>query len=190
MSAKDKINDFQTPKDVAKYMVNMLPDDIDYVLEPTPGLGTIVNELQLKDITVAAPRDYFLMNHSLKFPAVVMNPPFSKPSCLMDNAPLEYQNLKGMSVGYQFLFDCMQKSDIIIALMPWYTISDSDVRMRSIKKFGLKSITALPRKTFQYARIQTCILELRRGWTADTLFHAYEFMYDGKGYQEPMLNPK
>ena len=42
MSAKDKINDFQTPKDVAKYMVNMLPEDIDYVLEPTPGLGTIV----------------------------------------------------------------------------------------------------------------------------------------------------
>ena len=190
MSAKDKINDFQTPKDVAKYMVNMLPKEVDYVLEPTPGLGTIVNELQLKGIRVAAPRDFFLMDQNLSFPAVVMNPPFSKPSCILENAPVEYQKLKGMSIGYQILFDCMQKSDIILALMPWYTISDSDVRMRSIKKFGLKSITALPRKTFQYARIQTCVLELRKGWKKDTLFHAYEFMYDGKGYIEPTLNFK
>lgn len=187
MSALKHINDFQTPTDVAKYMVNMLPENIDYVLEPTKGLGTIVNELQLKNIKVAAPSDYFLLDKKKTFPAVVMNPPFSSKSAILDNAPKEYLN-SGMKCGYNILFECMQKSEVIIALMPWYTISDSDVRMRAIKTFGLKSITVLPRKTFDYARIQTCVLELRKGWTEETLFHAYEFMHQGKEYKQPTLN--
>lgn len=48
-----------------------------------------------------------------------------------------------------------EMSDNIIALMPWFTISDSDVRIRKLMDFGLKSLTLLHRKTFQYARIQT-----------------------------------
>lgn len=59
----------------------------------------------------------------------------------------------------------MKKSDCVIALMPWLTIADSDVRFRALKAYdGLKSLTPLPRKTFQYARIQTCIIELERGY--------------------------
>ena len=49
-------------------------------------------------------------------------------------------------------------------------ISDSDVRLRYLKNYGLKSITALPRKTFQYARIQTVVLELDRDYKGDTIF--------------------
>ncbi|MNL79039.1 hypothetical protein D3C87_2055590 [compost metagenome] len=69
----------------------------------------------------------------------------------------------------------MKKSDNIIALMPWYTISDSDVRMRFLKDFGIKSLTALPRKTFQYARIQTVIIELEKGYTDETIFRTFRF---------------
>ena len=68
-------------------------------------------------------------------------------------------------------------SDNIIALMPWFTISDSDVRLRFLKSFGLKSITALPRKTFEYARIQTCVFELQKGWNEDTIFRVYDFIH-------------
>lgn len=178
------LNDFQTPQDVAKYMVSLLPAGVKTVLEPTKGLGTIVNEL--RNYKVTAPADYFNLDPKLKFDAVVMNPPFSSKSAILDNAPDKYQN-SGMKCGYMILYECMMKSDTIIALMPWYTISDSDVRMRAIKKFGLKSITVLPRKTFEYARIQTCILELNKGFTGNTVFNAYEFMMNGKEYREPEL---
>lgn len=69
----------------------------------------------------------------------------------------------------------MEMSDNVIALMPWYTISDSDVRMRYLKDYGIKSLTALPRKTFQYARIQTVIIELEKGYRAETIFRTYRF---------------
>lgn len=186
MSALKHINDFQTPQGVAKYMVNLLPESVVSVLEPTAGMGTIVNELKLKNYKVTAPADYFLMDHKETFDGVVMNPPFSGKSLIVDNAPLKYHG-KGMKAGYMLLFECMQKSDVVIALMPWYTISDSDPRMRSIKKYGLKSITVLPRKTFDYTHIQTCVLELRKGWKSDTIFYAYEFMNNGKEYMESEL---
>jgi hypothetical protein len=60
-------------------------------------------------------------------------------------------------------------------LMPWFTISDSDVRLRHIKSYGLKSITALPRKTFEYARIQTCVFELEKGFKGESLFKTFQF---------------
>jgi hypothetical protein len=36
------------------------------------------------------------------------------------------------------------------------------------------SVTALPRKTFQYVRIQTVILELSKGYKKQTIFKIYE----------------
>ncbi len=91
----------------------------------------------------------------------------------MHNAPPEAV-IKGMRLGYHILLECMQMSDNIIALMPWFTISDSDVRLRYLKDFGLKSITALPRKTFQYARIQTMVIELHKGWSGPTEFKVFD----------------
>jgi hypothetical protein len=67
-------------------------------------------------------------------------------------------------------------SDRVIALMPWFTISDSDVRLRSLKKWGLRSVTALPRKTFQFARVQTCVLELVKGWQLETHFKVFDLL--------------
>ena len=186
MSAVENINIYQTPTDVSKYMVNLLPKNVNTVLEPTAGLGRLKLELENKKYKVNAPEDYFLLKKQ-HFDAVVMNPPFSGKSLIIKNAPLKFHN-KGIKVGYMILWECMQMSDVIIALMPWFTISDSDVRMRQIKKFGLKSITVLPRKTFRYARMQTCILELRKGWSRDNSFHTYENMNNGKEYKSLALD--
>jgi hypothetical protein len=81
-----------------------------------------------------------------------------------------------MRLGYHILTECMNMSDNVIALMPWFTLSDSDVRLRSLKKYGLKSITALPRKTFEYVRIQTVIIELERGYEKETLFKVFDLI--------------
>ena len=39
------VNDFQTPIDVAEYMVSLLPINVKTVLEPTPGIGNVVAAL-------------------------------------------------------------------------------------------------------------------------------------------------
>lgn len=93
------------------------------------------------------------------------------------HAPIELHK-SGMRMGYWFLTDCMRRSDRVIALMPWFTISDSDVRLRQLYRWGLKSVTALPRKTFQFARIQTVVLDLEKGYDGDTLFKAYDCLKD------------
>ena len=96
-----------------------------------------------------------------------MNPPFSSKYAFGIPDGLED---KGMRLGYFMLQECMEKSNHVIALMPWFTISDSDVRLRALIDYGLRSITALPRKTFNYIRVQTMVLELERGYKGITEF--------------------
>lgn len=164
-------NDFQTPLEVAKYMCSLIPENTKTVLEPTPGKGNIARYLVDK-YEVTLPEDYFLLNPT-RYDCVVMNPPFSSKYANMENAPESF-NAKGMKLGYYMLTECMKLSNNIIALMPWFTISDSDVRLRFLKAFGLKSITALPRKTFQFARIQTMVLELEKGFVGNTAFIVFD----------------
>jgi type I restriction-modification system DNA methylase subunit len=171
---KTSAGEFQTPPEVCRYMVSLLPPGCQTILEPTPGKGNIVR--YLSDYQVTAPADYFLLDKTNRFDGVVMNPPFSTGSAILDNAPAKYHNEKGMKLGYRILNDCMQMSDTIIALMPWFTLTDSDVRLRFLHKFGLRSVTALPRKTFEYSRIQTCILELNKGFTGKTMFVPYDHL--------------
>lgn len=162
---------FQTPLKVVDEMVKMIPAGARTVLEPTPGLGHIVS--RLKGYEVTAPEDFFLMEKQ-RFDCIVMNPPFSDKYAFMDNAP-DNKQCKGMKLGYFILKQCMAMSDNVISLVPWYTISDSDLRLKFLTDFGIKSITALPRKTFKYARIQTCILELHKGFEGDTIFRKFNF---------------
>lgn len=161
---------FQTPIKVAEYMVNMIPENAISILEPTPGKGNIVEILRRENkYKITAADDFFLLNDNLKFDCVVMNPPFSSKSGFLENAP-NYLDLNGMKLGYHILNECIKKSNNIIALMPWFTISDSDVRLRNLKKIGIKSLTVLPRKTFEYARIQTVIIEIEKGYKKETIF--------------------
>lgn len=172
--------DFQTPVPVAKYMVSLLLDWVVNVCEPTPGIGNIERALRNRSATeVTAPEDYFLLDPYSRFDAFVMNPPFSHKFTNTKNAPASI-NEKGMRMGYWFLTEAMKRAPIVIALMPWFTISDSDVRLRRIKRFGLKSLTALPRKTFEFARIQTVIIELEEGYKGKTIFEAYDCLNDHK----------
>lgn len=168
------LHHFQTPPEVCRYMVSLLPTDISTVLEPTKGDGNIVRELSGYNVT--APDDFFLLDKHLTFDAVVMNPPFGSKSAILTNAPNSYKAEKGLKFGYRILIDCMQKAPVIIALMPWFTIADSDVRLRYLKQNGLKSITALPRKTFEYARIQTCVIELQKGYSGEIEFKVFDFI--------------
>lgn len=168
-------SNFQTPPSVCNYMVNMIPSHAIKILEPTPGLGNIVNSLREKDrYQVITADDFFLLDKNEKYDCIVMNPPFSSKSAFTGNAP-EGVETRGMKLGYHILKECMKMSDHIIALMPWFTLSDSDVRMRYLKDFGIKSLTALPRKTFQYARIQTVVIELEKGYQNETIFKTYDF---------------
>lgn len=159
---------FQTPIDVCEYMVGLIPKNVLTVLEPTPGLGNLKYCVLNKGYQVYSPDDFFLMNKS-EFDCVIMNPPFSSNQTVLDNAPSGI-NLSGLRAGYYILEKCMEMSDNVIALMPWFTIGDSDVRMRRFKEFGLASVTLLPRKTFKYARIQTVVLQLQKGYNKKSEF--------------------
>lgn len=164
--------DFQTPPAVCKYMVSLLPKGIKKVLEPTPGLGNLVVTLQEAKYKVTAPVDFFLLP-STRYDAVVMNPPFSCKYARLENSPMEIKK-DGLRLGYYILSQCMEMSDTIIALMPIFTITDSDVRIRHFKKWGLQSITQLPRATFAYTRIQTIVMHLQKGYQGETIYKLYE----------------
>lgn len=164
--------DFQTPISVCKYMVRLIPDGVKTILEPSAGAGNILSQLAGYDVT--APEDFFLLP-SGRFDCVLMNPPFSSKFARLENAPTGF-DYKGMRMGYFFLTECMKRTNNVIALMPWFTISDSDVRLRYLKSWGMKSITALPRKTFEYARIQTCIFHLQKGFKGTTEFKVYDLL--------------
>jgi len=145
------MSNFQTQKWVCDIMVGLLPDGVSTVLEPTPGEGNLVRALirALNGYQVTAPQEFW--NVSGRFDAVVMNPPFT---------PMEQ--------GYRILYAVMEMSDIVIALMPWLTLINSEKRTKDIKCYGLKSISHLPRSAFAGARVQTCILEMQKGFVGET----------------------
>jgi len=141
---------FQTPIATCNYMVSLLPNNIKTVLEPTPGQGNIVKALANYNVT-APTTDFWKVSGT--WDAIVMNPPFTP-----------------MNMGYKILFKCMEMSDVIIALMPWLTMINSERRTKRIMDFGLKSITHLPRNTFKGSRVQTCVLEMIHGYKQECIF--------------------
>jgi hypothetical protein len=165
------VNDFQTPEYIANYMASLIPDGVCTVLEPTPGMGNLVKALWKYKVT--APKDYWALDKTQRFDAIVANLPFSEKTFF--NCPEEFKG-QGMKVAYEQMKVLMDMSDNLILLMPWFTISDSDVRLRTLKRYGLISVTALPRKTFQYARIQTCVLQLQKGYSGSTEFKVFDLL--------------
>jgi type I restriction-modification system DNA methylase subunit len=149
---------FQTPPDVADYMVGMTDTKVwGNILEPTPGDGNIVASIKKYNFIPKIPDgDFWKMNHDQKYDSVVMNPPFSP-----------------MKEGYKFLYKCMELSDEIVALMPWLVIINGEKRTGDIMKFGLRSITHLPRTIFKGSRVQCCVLHLVKDWKNETIFINY-----------------
>lgn len=147
---------FQTPTDVCNYMSSFLPANAGSILEPTPGMGNLVNAIKYKG-RVTAPDNFFAMEFQ-RFDWIVMNPPFTP-----------------IKVGYDILYRCMEMSDNIIALMPWLTIINSHKRTRDILSFGLVSISHLPRNVFKGSRVQTCILHMKKDWAQSSIFKAWNW---------------
>lgn len=147
--------DFQTPLGVCFYMARLIPENAGDILEPTAGEGNLIKACRNKG-NIFAPTDFFSMEKR-RFDWIVMNPPFSP-----------------MMLGYKILYSCMEMSDNIIALMPWLTIINSERRTNYIVSFGLVSITHLPRNIFKGSRVQTCILEMRKGYIGETRFLMYK----------------
>jgi hypothetical protein len=144
--------DFQTPKVVAEYMASFLPDNCGTILEPTPGIGNLVNAAKHKG-KVIAPMYFEDIEKGSRFDWAIMNPPFTP-----------------MKEGFRYLKEVMEMTDNIVALLPWFIIINSERRLNDIKNFGLVSVTHLPRKTFPGCRIQCCLLELRNGYCGNTHF--------------------
>lgn len=144
---------FQTPEHICKYMGSLVPFNAGRILEPTSGAGNLARVLKQKGLVIT-PKDFFKLATE-RFDWIVMNPPFTP-----------------MSSGYTILFKCMEMSDNIIALMPWLTLINSQKRTCLITEFGLCSITHLPRNTFPGSRVQTCILEMHKGYKLPTIFRA------------------
>jgi hypothetical protein len=156
--SRDTTN-FQTPKLVCERMAGILRSygKAVYggsVLEPTPGRGNLVTELQtIPGCQVVVPeKDFWDAGiQDAKYNAVVGNPPFSP-----------------MSVGYKILFRCMDISDVVIMIVPWLTFINSDKRAQKIMEYGLRAVIHLPRTVFRGSRIQCCILSLNRGYRGHT----------------------
>lgn len=164
-------DDFQTPAVVCDYCVSLLSFGVKTVFEPTPGKGNMVLALARKLKTVVIPDhgDYFRhIKPTIKYDAVAMNPPFSS-KFLTGQIPEDWKDV-GMKAGYRMLFECMELTDEVVAIVPWFLITDSDARVRHLKDYGLVSVTHLPRKTFNYARIQCVVLHLKRGYDGNTDF--------------------
>lgn len=150
---KDNIN-FQTPPEICKYMISLLPNNVKSVLEPTPGNGNILRELEKLKFDVRIPKDDFWDMPLKEYDSSVMNPPFTP-----------------MEEGYRILFKVMEHCNIIVALMPYLAIINSEKRVNKFLEFGLKSVTHLPRNVFKGSRVQTCILELNKNYRKETIYH-------------------
>lgn len=151
----DNIN-FQTKPEICQYMVSLLPfynPSYKTVLEPTPGNGNLVASLKQRGYNVVVPKGDFWKMPKGRFDAVVMNPPFSP-----------------MAEGYKILFKVMEYSDIVVALMPYLTIINSEKRTGAILEYGLVSVTHLPRTAFKGSRVQTCVLQMKKGFNETTKY--------------------
>jgi len=145
--------DFQTPGWVCKKMVSMIGGCRNKsILEPTPGEGNLVDEIKRYYNNVTAPNDFWKLSSMIEFDCIVANPPFSP-----------------MEMGYRMLDRFMDITDHIICLLPWLSLINSEGRTQRILSYGLKMVSHLPRHAFPGSRVQTCVLEMKRGWKEDTI---------------------
>jgi hypothetical protein len=146
---------FQTPDWCCELMSSLVPEGTKEVLEPTPGAGNLVKSLSKRFLVTSPNGDFFNFDISSSPKCVVMNPPFTP-----------------MVTGYRILYRCMEQAHVIITLLPWLAVINSEKRTRDIIEFGLERLIHLPRSTFKGSRVQCCILVMKRGHTGFTTFEA------------------
>lgn len=169
MSAELRKSEFQTPPQLAKFMVDLVPASAITILAPPPGEGNIVKAFG-PFVNITAPTDLFEMEKQ-RFDCVVMNPPFSIEYTY--GVP-DHLNKRGSQVGYHILKGCMEMSDNIIALLPWFILTNSEKRTKQIKAWGLKSVVIVPRRWFPGSRSSNCILVLEKGYTGTIELTTFE----------------
>lgn len=151
---------FQTPPQVCQKMESLLDWEDFTVLEPTPGAGNLSRFLKQKGYTVLVPEGDFWEAcedwQGQKINAVVMNPPFSP---MMD--------------AWKCLMKCMEMADHVIAILPWVLLVNSHKRLPALAEYGCKKIYHLPRKAFPGSRVQTCIVDLKRGWPTEPILTTF-----------------
>lgn len=167
-----RCDEFQTPPVVCRYMAKLIPREAKSVLEPTPGNGNLVDAINDNGFNVIAPKNYFQWKQH-RVDCVVMNPPFSDKTTVYEGAPEYVKRLTGSAIGYYFIYQAMDLSDNIVALMPWYTLINSKKRVNDFISFGLVSITNLPRSAFSGVRVQTCVMVMQRGFKGQTIFKQF-----------------
>lgn len=163
---------FQTPEIVADYMVTLIPKKCRTILEPTPGKGNLVNALEKSDrpFEITALTNFWDLDDEF-YDCVLMNPPFNKDA---------FFDHSGKPAGYNmpcsFIIDtCMKRTDNIIALLPWSHITNSVLRVKQLMNYGLQTVITLPRKTFPGSRVQTCIVQLKKGYPEKTEFKYFDW---------------
>ena len=163
-------NDFQTPPPVCNYMASLIPPQAKTILEPTPGRGNLVRAVQSAGFPVTAADDFWDLDFKQEWDCVVCNLPFSGKTFynIPDAIPTE-----GMTVYYKALGKLLAMTGCMIVLCPWFTVIDSDSRLRSLIAQGLKSVTHLPRKTFGYCRIQVCVVVVEKSYSGAIQFNYF-----------------
>lgn len=164
--------DFQTPPIVCRYMVSLLGVSAWHVLEPTPGNGNLVKALKEDGREVTAAGNFWDLDFTCRYDAVVCNLPFSGRTFLHTPA---YIASEGMEVYYKALGMVLELSPHLVALVPWFTIIDSDKRVKSLIDQGLRSVTHLPRKTFPGARITCCVIDIHKRYKGPMEFKYLTF---------------
>jgi hypothetical protein len=168
----DVLTEYQTLPEICAYMAGLIPETARTVLEPTPGKGNLVRAIEARGFDCTAPGNFFDVGRA-QFDSIVLNPPFSEKHAF--GIPVG-ANLSGMKLGYHILTECLHMSNSVVALMPWFVLTDSDRRMRQFKKYGIRSITALPRRAFSYSRIQTMVIEFSKHYSGSTEFKVFDLL--------------
>lgn len=155
-------SEFQTPMIVGRHMATMLVPG--FTLEPTPGLGNLVRCAEEVGCWCYEPDGDFFKDPILnpprvvRFDNVIMNPPYSDSQ-----------------QGWTFLEPCLDLSCNIVILAPWILLINSGKRIDRLIKFGMQSVTHLPRKTFPGSRVQTCVIHLNKHHHGPTEFNYFNF---------------
>ncbi len=141
---------FQTPPYLCAFLVEELACQLPppaRILEPTPGPSrNLVTALAQRGYEVVPPargEDYWqFIKTAGSFDAAACNPPFSPAT-----------------VGYAIIADVLRRTQLVVTVLPWVSVTNSDRRTAFYLEQGLFRIVHLPRRTWPGSRTQTAVLE-------------------------------